>query len=85
MAMASGLPIFYSGGGEGFKIVDEFKLGYVSAAGELDALEKNIKKFSKLNNQQINLMKLNIMNVVNKEFNYSDQQLKLCKFVSSLI
>ncbi len=85
MAMAAGLPIFFSGEGEGFKIVDEFKLGYVSAAGELNALQKNIKKFSKLDNQQINFMKLNIMNVVNKEFNYSDQQLTLCKFVSSLI
>ena len=85
MAIAAGLPIFFSGDGEGSKIVDEFKLGYVSAAGELNALEKNIKKFSKLNKEQINNMKLNIMNVVNKEFNYSDQQLELCKFISSLI
>ena len=85
MAMAVGLPIFFSGDGEGFKIVDEFKLGYVSPAGKLNALEKNIKNFSKLNKEQINYMKLNIKNVVKKEFNYTDQQLELCKFVSSLI
>ena len=85
MAMAAGLPIFFSGDGEGFKIVDEFNLGYVSEAGNLNALEKNIIEFSKLNHQQINLMKLNIMNVVEKDFNYVDQQSKLCKFISSLI
>jgi glycosyltransferase involved in cell wall biosynthesis len=85
MAMAAGLPIFFSGDGEGFKIVDEFNLGYVSEAGNLNTLEKNIIEFSRLNHQQINLMKLNIMNVVEKEFNYVDQQSKLCKFISSLI
>ena len=85
MAMAAGLPIFFSGDGEGFKIVDEFNLGYVSEAGNLNALEKNIIEFSRLNHQQINLMKLNIMNVVEKDFNYIDQQSKLCKFISSII
>ena len=84
MAMAAGLPIFFSGDGEGFKIVDEFSLGYVSEAGNLNTLERNIIEFSRLNHQQINLMKLNIMNVVEKDFNYIDQQLKLCKFISSL-
>jgi glycosyltransferase involved in cell wall biosynthesis len=85
MAMAAGLPIFFSGNGEGFKIVNEFNLGYVSEAGNLKTLEKNLIEFSKLNHKQINLMKLNIMNVVEKDFNYVDQQLKLCKFISSLI
>ena len=85
MAIASGLPIFFSGDGEGFKIVDEFNLGYVSEAGNLNVLKKNLIEFSRLNHKQINLMKLNIMNVVEKEFNYVDQQSKLCKFISSLI
>ncbi|MDC0296325.1 glycosyltransferase family 4 protein [Akkermansiaceae bacterium] len=83
MAMAAGLPILFSGDGEGFKIVDEFNLGYVSGAGNLRALEKNIIKFSELNYQQINLMKLNILDVFNNHFNYADQQLKLCEFISS--
>jgi len=84
MAMAAGLPIFFSGDGEGFKIVDEFNLGYVSEADNLNALEKNIIEFSQLKHQQINRMKLNIMNIVNKDFNYADQQSKLCKFISLL-
>jgi len=84
MSMAAGLPIFFSGDGEGFKIVDEFNLGYVSEAGNLNTLETNIIEFSRLNHQQINLMKLNIMNVVDKDFNYANQQLKLCEFISSI-
>lgn len=84
MAIAAGLPIFFSGDGEGFKIVDKFKLGYASKAGNYNDLENNIKKFSKLNKRQINLMKLNIRNVVKKDFNYASQQSKLCSFISSL-
>ena len=84
MAMAAGLPIFFSGNGEGFKIVKEFELGYASEAGNLDALRENIKAFSKLNPQQINMIKSNIINVVKKNFNYHDQQLELCRFISSI-
>ena len=84
MAMAAGLPIFFSGDGEGSRIVDEFNLGYISESGNLNALKNNIIQFSQLNHQQINLMKLNIINVVEKDFNYSKQQLRLCEFISSL-
>ena len=84
MAMAAGLPIFFSGDGEGSRIVDEFNLGYISESSNLNALKNNIIQFSQLNHQQINLMKLNIINVVEKDFNYSKQQLRLCKFISSL-
>lgn len=84
MAMAAGLPIFFSGGGEGARIVDEFDLGYVSDSNNLNALKNNIIEFSKLNHQQINLMKSNITKVAEKDFNYFEQQLLLCKFISSL-
>lgn len=84
MAMAAGLPIFFSGDGEGARIVDEFNLGYISESGNLNALKKNIIKFSQLNHQQINLMKSNIINVVEKDFNYFEQQSELCKFISSI-
>ena len=84
MAMAAGLPIFFSGDGEGSRIVDEFNLGYISESSNLNALKNNIIQFSQLNHQQINLIKLNIINVVEKDFNYSKQQLRLCKFISSL-
>lgn len=84
MAMSAGLPIFFSGDGEGARIVDEFNLGYISEPSNLNALKNNIIQFSQLNHQQINLMKLNIINVVEKDFNYSKQQLRLCKFISSL-
>jgi glycosyltransferase involved in cell wall biosynthesis len=85
MAMSAGLPIFFSGDGEGFSFVDKFNLGYVSEAGNLNSLQKNIKEFSKLDNEQVKLMKQNIINVVNRNFNYADLQLKLCEFISSQI
>jgi len=68
----------------GVKIVEEFNLDYAYEAGNLYTLEKNIIEFSRLNNQQINDIKLNIMNIVEKDFYYSDQQLKLNEFISSL-
>jgi glycosyltransferase involved in cell wall biosynthesis len=84
MAMAAGLPIFFSGDGEGSRIVDEFDLGYISESSNLNALKNNIIEFSHLNHQQINIMKSNIINVVEKDFNYFEQQLQLCKFISSI-
>ena len=81
MAMSSALPIFFSGNGEGYEFVNKYKLGYVSKAGDIEALNYNIKKFSKLDEQGIIKMKLSIANTVKNNFDYDNQQLKLYEFI----
>jgi glycosyltransferase involved in cell wall biosynthesis len=44
-AMASGLPILFSGDGEGASIVMKHNVGLVSPPGDMDALKKNIIEF----------------------------------------
>lgn len=45
--MASGLPIMFSGEGEGKKIVEENDLGWVSGALDYEALKENIATAAK--------------------------------------
>jgi glycosyltransferase involved in cell wall biosynthesis len=85
MAMASALPIFFSGGGEGYEIVKKFNIGYVSNAGDLVELENNIKIFSKLSNEDIKEFKKNIINIVKNNFDYKKQQLSLFNFIKEQI
>jgi glycosyltransferase involved in cell wall biosynthesis len=44
-AMAAGLPILFSGEGEGSRIIKERQVGWVSPAGDFQKLEDNIKEF----------------------------------------
>ncbi len=44
-AMAAGLPILFSGDGEGAAIVEDHKAGMVSPAGDMEALRENIRTF----------------------------------------
>jgi hypothetical protein len=43
--MASGLPILFSGDGEGASIVIKHNVGLVSPPGDMDALKRNIIEF----------------------------------------
>jgi len=45
-AMAAGLPVLFSGDGEGAKIVNNFNVGMVSPPGDMVALKDNIVKFA---------------------------------------
>ena len=42
-AMASGLPIVFSGGGEGAQLVEEYDLGWVCTPLDIDAMQATIK------------------------------------------
>lgn len=44
-AMAAGLPILFSGEGEGSKIIKKYEVGWVSSAGDYQQLENNIDDF----------------------------------------
>ena len=45
-AMAAGLPIIFSGEGEGARIIQENKLGWVNHPTDMKQLEANIREFA---------------------------------------
>ena len=85
MAMASVLPIFFSGDGEGADFVRKYKIGYVSKAGCIKSLNENIQKFAKIDALSIEKFKSNINDLLKNNFNYEKHQLELIKFIKSQI
>ena len=65
--MAAGLPILFSGSGEGAKIIKENDAGLVSAPKDFDALKKNILKI-KESNEVRNIMSVNCRKSAEEKF-----------------
>lgn len=82
MAIAAGLPVIFSGAGEGAKLVKENKLGLVSEAGDIESLAQNIEKLSSLSNDQVDTIKNNIFEASQGVFNYEKQLMGLYNFIS---
>lgn len=58
-AMAAGLPIIFSGEGEGAAIVNQIKGGWVSQPNDWDALRKCIEEFLKVEDHQYAALRVN--------------------------
>lgn len=71
-AMAAGLPILFSGDGEGARIVEENNLGWVSKSMDFKELEKNIALVSS-NREELATKKKNCINCASNKFNRPKQ------------
>lgn len=82
-SMAAGLPILFSGGGEGQRIVKENDLGWVSEAKDYIALEENIK--SLVNHpDEIAKKRENCIRCAREKFNRPRQVKDLYSYIQSL-
>lgn len=66
--LASGKPILGSLDGEGAKVIEESKAGFVSPSGDAELFAKNVVKFYNLSSEEKNTMKVNGMNYFKNEF-----------------
>ena len=73
MATASGLPIFFSGGGEGAAIVNKYELGWVNQPKNYAALKQNLVGFSKMGEQAYQMQRAKIINIACSEFDFEIQ------------
>jgi glycosyltransferase involved in cell wall biosynthesis len=85
MAISASLPIIFMGDGEGAEVVNKYKLGFVSGAGDIEGLLKNIILFSNLTNEEIELLKKNFELARNGDFNYLVQQEELARFLNEIL
>ena len=82
-SMAAGLPILFSGEGEGAKIVQENTLGWVSPALDFMALKNNIQEAS-LNNAKYEHSVICCKECAHTKFNRPKQIQSLYNFLSKL-
>ncbi len=66
-----GLPILYFGGGEGERLVEDFRLGWVAKPGNYEDLNRTISKISKT--ELHGSIRDNIRAVANREFDFGRQ------------
>lgn len=84
MAFANNLPVFFSGNGEGSLLVKENKAGWVNAAGDYNALQENIRTFSKLTEAEYETISTNCRNAMQHNFNKEQQDAAFLDFISHL-
>ena len=76
-----GIPILFSGGGEGENIVKAYGFGLVSPPGDSEALKCNIIKMKEMSDGDYGQMRLNCINASLKEFSFEQQMKKYKEFV----
>lgn len=82
-SMAAGLPILFSGDGEGRKIIEENDLGWASGPKDYAALEENIR-FLTQNIQEITEKSENCIRCAREKFNRPKQVKELHNYIVSL-
>ena len=83
-SMAAGLPILFSGEGEGQKIIEENDLGWVSKAMDYEAMKNNIRYMIK-HPEDVERKRKNCIDCAKNKFNRVKQIEGLNDFISSLI
>lgn len=82
-SMAAGLPILFSGEGEGARIVTENELGWVSKSGDYNALEHNIQLAT--NSEKRKQISVNCKECAENKFNRPKQIGNLYIFLRRLV
>lgn len=82
-SMAAGLPIFFSGEGEGAKIVGNNELGWVNKPGDWEKLKDNLKSYFNLSNLEKQKLVAHNRFVANMRFDREKQIDDLHEYLSS--
>ena len=83
VALSSAMPIFFSGEGEGAKIVNDNNLGWVSPSGDFKALENNLISFVSSSEEDLEGLKTNCLKALKDTFDYEKQNQRFIKFIES--
>ncbi len=80
-AMAAGLPIIFSGGGEGERIIHEYYTGWTCTPGDYTEISTKIKEVAAMNMEQLNKIKANCIKAARNVFNREIQVEHLNQFL----
>ena len=79
--LPAGVPILFSGSGEGAATVAENGFGLVSKYGDYKALEENIRHFTEMSDAEYSSYSANCLNAAGSKFSFAMQMDKFCKFL----
>lgn len=83
-SMAAGLPIIFSGDGEGRSIIEKYDLGWTSSPKNYDELKINIQKLCS-DQDSFKIKKINCLNAANEFFNRPKQVENLSHYLKSFL
>ncbi len=79
-----GLPILFCGGGEGARIVEDFRIGLISQSGDYEGLKKNIRAFSLMSDEDYSAYSGNCLRAAATDFDFDRQMESAYKFIQEL-
>lgn len=80
--LPAGIPILFSGDGEGARIVKNRGFGLVSKFGDYAALENNIRSFTAMSQSEYSVYVANCLDAANGEFSFAKQMERFCDFIT---
>ena len=80
--LPAGIPILFSGDGEGARIVREYGFGLVSSYSDYNALEQNIRTFAGMSAAEYSSYVTNCLNAAGDEFSFNKQMERFCDFIA---
>lgn len=80
-AMAAGLPIIFSGGGEGERIINEYRTGWACTPGNYTEISTKIKEVAAMDKEQLDRIKANCIKAARNVFNREIQVEHLNQFL----
>lgn len=82
-AMAAGLPIIFTGGGEGADIIEEYRVGWVCEPADYKAITNKISEVAGMDKTKLDEVKKNCINAAQHVFNREIQIEQLNEFLLS--
>ena len=82
--LPEGVPILFSGDGEGASIVRDYGFGLVSKHGDYAALSHNISIFAEMSDSEYAAYVSNCLDAAHGAFSFKTQMARFCVFLSAL-
>lgn len=80
--LPEGIPVLFSGEGEGARIVEEYGFGLVSTHGDYAALAQNIRTFVDMTNEEYATYVNNCLDASRDTFSFTKQMERFAQFIS---
>lgn len=80
-----GMPVVFSGGGEGAKIIEAHKVGFTSEPGDYDALQRNLQRLAGMSKEEYEAMSERCIEASNGELNFESQIKRCVEFMNKAI